>query len=231
MLCNNYYKSARYKCRLSSSLIAAGFLHFGGIPANLEPYRFETKLIMEGFMKKRLVFLVLVFFVIGTLASFATGTSDTGTGEMKELDIRIMTDLSGPPTIPATEDVLTPILREKTGVTATPFPQPTGIGTGQGAIAQALIAGNNLPEIITESYFPPQPDGLQVLLDNDMVWDFHDMDFLKEMFPNYTSRIEQYGDLDVWYQQTQTAGDTHIRLDATFLLPTSTVYSIAAPHS
>jgi hypothetical protein len=162
---------------------------------------------------QKLLLVVVVLLVCGSLSLFAGSARESG-GAMKQLNIRIMTDLSGPPTKPPTEDVLTPILREKTGVTAVPFPQPAGLGTTQGAIAQALIAGNNLPEIITESYFPPQPDGLQVLLDNDMVWDFHDMAFLKKMFPNYTSRIEKYGDLNVWYQQTQTKDGTHIRLDA-----------------
>ena len=31
-----------------------------------------------------------------------------------------------------------------------------------------MVAGNNLPDVITESYFPPQVDGQQVLVDAGM---------------------------------------------------------------
>lgn len=163
----------------------------------------------------RVMFVLVVTLLLAAGALYAAGSKDTGaTGAtaMKQLSIRVMTDKSGPPTKPPTEDVLTPILRQKTGVTATPFPEPANLGTTQAAIAQALIAGNNLPEIITESYFPPQVDGQQVLVDAGMVWDFHDMAFLKKMFPNFTSRIEQYGSLDTWYANEATYKGTHIRI-------------------
>ena len=160
------------------------------------------------------LFVIMIAFLCLSSFLYAKPEAEQTTGEtpMKKLSIRIMTDLSGPPTKPAVEDVLTPILREKTGVTGVPFPQPTGLGTGAAAIAQALIAGNNLPEVITQSYFPPQVDGQQVLVDAGKVWDFHDMDFLMEMFPNFTSRIEEYGDLETWYANEATYNDTHIRI-------------------
>ena len=161
---------------------------------------------------KRIYCAVTIVLLCGAMTIYAAPQSEPGTGEMKQLSISIMTDLSGPPTRPPTEDVLTPILREKTGVTATPFPQPTNLGTTAAGVAQALIAGNNLPEIITESYFPPQVDGQQVLVDQDKVWDFHDMDFLKEMFPTFTSRLEEYGSLDAWYANEETYNGTHIRI-------------------
>jgi len=161
---------------------------------------------------KRALGLALVFFFVGSLLVFAQ-TLNYGTFKpTKQLTISLMTDLSGPPTKPPTEDVVLPVLRQKTGVTAIPFPEPTNLGTTAAAVAQALVAGNNLPEVITESYFPPQVDGQQVLVDNDAVWDFNDMAFLKKMFPNFTKRVDTYGSVTDWYANEGTYNGTHIRI-------------------
>jgi hypothetical protein len=161
---------------------------------------------------KRIFGFVMVFLFVGGLLSFAQ-TLNYGTFKpTKQLTISLMTDLSGPPTKPPTEDVVAPVLRTKTGVTAIPFPEPTNLGTSAAAVAQALVAGNNLPDVITESYFPPQVDGQQVLVDAGKVWDFNDMTFLKKMFPNFTTRLNQYGSLDDWYANEGTYNNTHIRI-------------------
>jgi hypothetical protein len=110
------------------------------------------------------------------------------------------------------EDVVTPILREKTGVTATLFPQPTNLGDTSAKVVQALIAGNNLPDLFTQSYIPPQPDAQQVLVDSGAVWDFSDIPTLRRLFPNFTSRIDQRGDLSIWYENERTYNNTHIRI-------------------
>ncbi len=161
---------------------------------------------------KRAFVLALVLLFAGSLIASAQ-TLNYGTFKpTKQLTISLMTDLSGPPTKPPTEDVVTPVLRQKTGVTAVPFPEPTNLGTTAAAVAQALLAGNNLPDVIAESYFPPQVDGQQVLVDNNAVWDFNDMAFLKKMFPNFTSRLNVYGSLDDWYANEGTYKGTHIRI-------------------
>jgi len=161
---------------------------------------------------KRILLLALVFLFVGGLIASAQ-TLNYGTFKpTKQLTISQMTDQSGPPTKPPTQDVVTPVLRQKTGVTSVPFPEPTNLGTTAAAVAQALLAGNNLPDIISESYFPPQVDGQQVLIDNNAVWDFNDMAFLKKMFPNFTTRMNQYGSLDDWYANEGTYKDTHIRI-------------------
>jgi hypothetical protein len=163
-------------------------------------------------MGKKVLGLVVIGLLLTAAVSFAKGTTEPTAGTMKQLTIRVMTDTQGPPTKPPTEDVITPILREKTGVTAIPYPYPQALGDSAGAVVSALIAGNNLPDIFTHSYVPPQVDGQQALVDNDKVWDFNDIDFLKKMFPNFTSRISEYGDLKAWYDNEKTYAGTHIRI-------------------
>jgi len=160
---------------------------------------------------KRALVLGLVFLFVGALVF--SQTLNYGTFKpTKQLTISLMTDQSGPPTKPPTDDQVAPALRQKTGVTAIPFPEPTNLGTTAAAVAQAFVAGNNLPDVITDSYFPPQVDGQQVLIDNNAVWDFNDMAYLKKMFPNFVNRMNQYGDINAWYANEGTYKNTHIRI-------------------
>ncbi len=138
---------------------------------------------------RRLYCLAVILLVVATLGF--SQTLNYGTFKpTKQITISIETDLSGPPTKPPTEDVVTPILRQKTGVTAVPYPTPPNLGNTAGLRVQAQIAGNNLPDLYTESYTPPQVDGQQALIDMDMAWDFNDKAFLKKMFPNFSTRLE-----------------------------------------
>ncbi len=163
-------------------------------------------------MTKRVLLLAFVLLFAGSLIATAQTLNYSTFKPTKQLTISLMTDLSGPPTKPATEDVVAPALRKTTGVTAIPFPEPTNLGTTAAAVAQALVAGNNLPDVITDSYFPPQVDGQQVLIDNNAVWDFNDQSFLKKMFPNFSKRLDQYGSFNDWYANEGTYKDTHIRI-------------------
>jgi len=161
---------------------------------------------------KRILGFTLVLLFAGSLFAFGD-TLNYGTFKpTKKITISIETDLSGPPSKPATQDVVTPVLREKTGVTANPYPCPPNLGTSAGARVQAQLAGNNLPDLYTESYTSPQPDGQQILVDNNAAWDFSDKAFLKKMFPNFTSRIQAYGSLDDWYANETTVSNSHIRI-------------------
>jgi len=162
-------------------------------------------------MKKAFLLAVVFLFVGGLIVS--AQTLNYGTFKpTKQLTIRIETDLSGPPSMAPTEDVVTQALRAKTMVKADPYPTPTTIGTSAAARVQAELAGNNMPDLYTESYTTPQPDGQQVLVDNNAAWDFSDKAFLKKMFPNFTARIDQYGSLDDWYANETTVGNTHLRI-------------------
>jgi hypothetical protein len=163
---------------------------------------------------KRVFVIVVGLLFIGGMLGFGQ-TLNYGTFKpTKNLTIRIETDKSGPPSKPAVQDVVTPALRAKTMVTAEPYPTPPALGSSAAARVQAQVAGNNMPDVYTETYTTPQPDGQQVLVDNNAAWDFSDKAFLKKMFPNFTARIAQYGSLDDWYANETTVNGTHLRISS-----------------
>lgn len=161
----------------------------------------------------RRLYCLAVILLVAAAVGFSQTSLNYGTYKpTKQITISIETDLSGPPSKPPTEDVVTPVLRQKTGVTAIPYPCPSNLGTTAGQRVQAQIAANNLPDLYTESYTPPQVDGQQALIDMDMAWDFHDKAFIKKMFPNFTRRLDVYGSFEDWYANEQTYNGTHIRI-------------------
>jgi len=134
----------------------------------------------------------------------------------KDLTISLLADRVGPPTKPPTQDVVTPVLRQKTRVTGDPFILPPNFASSAGATVQAQIAGNNLPDLYIETFIAGQPDAYQMLYENDAGWDFSDKAFLKKMFPNLTARISQYGNFEDWYTSATTYGNTHMMISSGF---------------
>ncbi len=159
---------------------------------------------------RKLHCLMVILLVVSTVGF--SQTLNYGTFKpTKELTISIENDRFGPSTKPPTQDVVTPVLRAKTKVTANAYPAPElGGATSAGAAVQAQIAGNNLPDLYTGTFRSGQPDTYQMLYENDAAWDFSDKAFLKKMFPNFTKRLDQYGSFDAWYANETTYGNTHM---------------------
>jgi hypothetical protein len=129
----------------------------------------------------------------------------------KTLAITIMGDERGPATRLPVSDAVTPVLREKTGVTAVVTAGPAEAGAEAEAL-QGMIAGNNLPEILTGAGLPADNAALAALTSAGAAWDFSDVPTLHRLFPNFTRRIEQWGDLTTWLANEQTPAGTHIRI-------------------
>jgi len=164
---------------------------------------------------KRILGFVMVFLFVGGLATFSQTLNYSTFKPAKQLTISIENDRFGPSTQPPVEDVVTPVLRQKTGVTANAYPAPAlGGATSAGAAVQAQIAGNNLPDLYTGTFRSGQPDTYQMLKENDAAWDFSDKAFLKKMFPNFSKRLDQYGSFDDWYANETTYGNTHYLITA-----------------
>ena len=158
-----------------------------------------------------LMVILLVVSTVGFSQSLNYGTFKP----TKELTISIENDRFGPSTKPATKDVVTPVLRQKTKVTAVPYPAPElGGATSAGAAVQAQIAGNNLPDLYTGTFRVGQPDTYQMLYENDAAWDFSDKAFLKKMFPNFTKRLDVYGSFEDWYANETTYGGKHMLISS-----------------
>jgi hypothetical protein len=158
----------------------------------------------------RKLFCLMVILLVVSSVAFSQ-TLNYGTFKpTKDLTITLENDRFGPSTKPPTQDVVTPVLRQKTRVTAEVYPCPTNLGTSAGAAVQAQIAGNNLPDLYTGTFRSGQPDTYQMLYENDAAWDFSDKEFLKKMFPNFTKRLDAYGSLDAWYANETTYGGKHM---------------------
>ncbi|HSV93494.1 MAG TPA: hypothetical protein VLH81_10475, partial [Desulfobacterales bacterium] len=168
----------------------------------------------------RKLYCLMVILLVVSSVGFSQ-TLNYGTFKpTKELTISIENDRFGPSTKPPTQDVVTPVLRQKTKVTAVPYPAPElGGATSAGAAVQAQIAGNNLPDLYTGTFRVGQPDTYQMLYENDAAWDFSDKAFLKKMFPNFTRRLDVYGSFEDWYANETTYGGTHMLISTSIAAP------------
>jgi putative aldouronate transport system substrate-binding protein len=124
------------------------------------------------------------------------------------LSLTIMGDGPGTLARPPMADAVTPVLREKTGVSATVVPGPANGAAGLAPLA----AANALPEIITGPGLTTDNAALAALVEAGALWDFSDIPTLQKLFPNLARRITQWGDLSLWQENEATPGATHVRL-------------------
>lgn len=164
----------------------------------------------------RAMSVLVIFFLFGALVLYASGGSGEKTTTMspqKAITIDILS--TGPPQQPAVEDVVGPVLKEKTGVTPNLVPHPVIEGATSGMLVQALIAANNLPHIIGQHYIPPQFESQKILHDQGLLWSM-DEATLRKYMPNFSKRMDQWGDMKTYLEQTKTFNGTQYVLGHSF---------------
>ncbi len=156
---------------------------------------------------RRVLGLVIVFLFIGTLFAFAQFKPT------KKITIDVLS--TGPPQMAPVQDVVTPVIRAKTLVTANLVPHPAIEGASSGMLVQALIAANNLPEIIAQHYIPPQFESQKILHDQGLLWNL-DEATLRKYMPTFAKRMDQWGDMKTYIAQNQSIDGTSYLLGHNF---------------
>lgn len=162
------------------------------------------------------MFVLVIFFLVGALVLYASGGSGettTTTTPKKAITIDILS--SGPPQQPAVEDVVGPVMKERTGVTPNLVPHPAIEGATSGMLVQALIAANNLPHIIGQHYIPPQFESQKILHDAGLLWSL-DEATLRKYMPIFSKRMDEWGDMKTYLEQTKTIDGTQYVLGHDF---------------
>ena len=169
--------------------------------------RARSKRKEEKKMMKKL-FVPLLFFLLasGYVAMAYGGRAKAPEGEMKKITIDILS--TGPPTKPAVEDVVTPVLREKTGVTGNLVPHPTIEGASNAQIVEAMITAGSLPHIVAQHHIPPQTEAQKVFHDRGMAWNI-DEPTIREYMPNFTKRMDQWGDMKAYIDNVKSYNNTN----------------------
>jgi len=151
-------------------------------------------------MAKKILLLCAVLLVLTTFVAFAGGGGEgtAATGKWtKTVQVSLMGN--GPVIKPAVEDVLTPLWRQMTGVTATLRGYPPDM-TEASLIASALVAAGDIPSFLGRHIIPPNEEAIKIFVDKGLLWEFS-ADNLKKYMPKFVARINQYGDFNTWLKQ------------------------------